>query len=164
MTIADLISHQLKEDQQNIPQAENPQDSINQQSPHKHLRINLIHHRSAVNDLKTLQLFKSLVTTLWTVDPLLVILPYEALKQRYSVITNSKQIEALDDNKLFQYLQPYYQRQNYSLSGYIHIRTAHTYPELLRLPQLAKWLDSNRYFVKLCPSQVEEMVQIGALC
>jgi hypothetical protein len=117
-TIADLISNQLKEDKQNAPQEEHPQESADQQSPHQHLRINLIRHRTAVSDLKTLQLFKSLALTLRKVDPLLVILPYKASKQHYSALTNNKQIESLNENRLYQYFRPYYQKQNYSLSGY----------------------------------------------
>lgn len=27
-----------------------------------------------------------------------------------------------------------------------------------------EWIDSYNYFVKLCPSHIEEMVPIGALC
>ncbi len=46
----------------------------------------------------------------------------------------------------------------------IHLRTAYSFRDLMHLPQLEEWLDSHRYFAKTCPSQVKEMVQIGALC
>jgi hypothetical protein len=34
------------------------------------------------------------------------------------------------------------------------------FDELSRLPLVEEWLDSYRYFLKICPSQSEEMLQM----
>jgi hypothetical protein len=34
----------------------------------------------------------------------------------------------------------------------------------MSLTKVQEWLDTNQYFIKLCPSQEEEMVPLGALC
>ncbi len=36
--------------------------------------------------------------------------------------------------------------------------------KLQKKPALEEWLDSHRYFMRLCPSNAEEMVKIGMLC
>jgi hypothetical protein len=58
----------------------------------------------------------------------------------------------------------YHQKQIYSLSGFFHVSSKFSYSELIQLPLIEEWLDTYKYFLKLCPSQMEEMVQIGALC
>ncbi len=137
---------------------------IDQESPHQHLHINLFRQKGVAGSLKTLQLFKSFALVLQQTDPLLAILPFEATKQHYSSLNSNKQIETIDESKIYQFFRPYYQKQNYSLSGYFYLRMSHTLQAFSTNPQVAEWLDINQYFIKLCPSQAEEMVQIGALC
>jgi len=36
--------------------------------------------------------------------------------------------------------------------------------EILHSPSVEEWLDSYKYYVRVCPGQNEEMVPIGALC
>jgi hypothetical protein len=52
----------------------------------------------------------------------------------------------------------------YSISGYLHISTTLSFTKIVSLPSIDEWIDTYNYFMKLCPSQVEEMTQIGALC
>jgi len=52
----------------------------------------------------------------------------------------------------------------YSISGYFHISSNLQFQDLISKPALEEWLDSHRYFMKLCPSNAEEMVKIGLLC
>ncbi len=35
---------------------------------------------------------------------------------------------------------------------------------IMSLTKIQQWLDSNQYFIKLCPNQEEEMIPLGALC
>jgi hypothetical protein len=164
-TLTELISGQLKQDQLNTESSSPPPTvNIDQDSPHQHLRINGMRHRGVVSDLTTLELFKSFVVTLRKADTNLVLLPYEASKKHYTSLSNQKQLDSIDANRMHQYFCSYYQRQNYSLSGYLHLRSALSFKELVNSPPVQEWLDANRYILKLCPSQVEEMVQIGALC
>jgi hypothetical protein len=85
-------------------------------------------------------------------------------KQYYSSLTNIKQIQSINDTKLHQFCRPYYQKQQYLLSGIFHISSNLTFQELCMLPTIDEWLDTYKYFLKLCPSQTEGMTQIGALC
>jgi hypothetical protein len=62
------------------------------------------------------------------------------------------------------FFNPYYKKQFYSLSGYFHISSTLTFNTLKEHKDMIEWLEGNRYYIKLCPSQNEEMVQIGALC
>jgi hypothetical protein len=128
------------------------------------IRFNLIRHKYTSGDTKTIQLFKSFATTLREIDQYLTILPVNSRKQHLSGLTNVKQIQSTDDNKMLTYFTPYYKKQSYSLSGYFHISTSYTFAALQQHQKLSEWLEYNRYFVKLCPSQEEEMVQVGALC
>jgi hypothetical protein len=52
----------------------------------------------------------------------------------------------------------------FSLSGYFHIKTSVSYNSLIHCSQVEEWLDSHCYSLKMCPSQTEEMVPVGALC
>lgn len=137
-------------------------------SPPKQLsqwvRFNLICHRGTISDIPALKTFKSFMTTLCNADPSLIILPYQVSKQHYSSLTNIKQIQTIDEPKLYQFLRPYYQKQMYSLSGYLHISSTLSFNELTSIPSIVEWLDTYNYFIKLCPSQTEEMTQIDALC
>ncbi len=91
-------------------------------------------------------------------------LPYQAAKQHYSSLTNIKQIQSIDDPKFNHYIKPYYHKQVYSLSGFLHISSTLSFTELVSLPFIDEWLDTYNYFMKLCPSQMQEMTQIGTLC
>lgn len=128
------------------------------------LRINIVCLPGTISKLSTLKLFKSFTTTIRNIDPELAILPYQSSKQHYSSLTNIKQIQALDENRLHQFFKGYYQTQYFSLSGYIHLNTSLTYEQIKDTPEVAEWLENHRYYLKLCPSQNEEMIQIGALC
>ena len=93
-----------------------------------------------------------------------LVLPYQSAEQHYSSLSNLKQIQSVDDNKLLQFFKPYYQKQQYSLSGYFHISSTRSFDDLCTIPQVEEWLDTYNSSIKLCPSQSEEMMQIGALC
>ncbi len=95
---------------------------------------------------------------------MLTALPYEASKQHYSSLNTTKQIQNLTSQKMHQFFRPYYQKQIYSLSSYFHIRTGMEFQEIISTPPVADWLDAHRYYIKLCPSQHKEMVQVGVLC
>ena len=62
------------------------------------------------------------------------------------------------------FFNAYYKKQFYSLSGYFHISTSLSFESLRDHRYMIEWLEENRYYMKLCPSQNEEIVQIGALC
>jgi hypothetical protein len=62
------------------------------------------------------------------------------------------------------YFTSYYKKQFYSLSGYFHISSSLTFDALQQHQKINEWLEYNKYYMKLCPSQEEEMVQVGALC
>ncbi len=127
------------------------------------LRFNNIHHRNSVNSTTTLQLFKSFALALRASDQFLAILPFQAGKQDISSLTNIKQINAVNENKLQVYFKSYFKRQMYSLSGYLHISSSLSFEQLIASKDVHEWLECNRYSVKLSPSQEEEMVSIGAL-
>jgi hypothetical protein len=128
------------------------------------IRFNLISQRNTTSDSKTIQLFKSFVSILRDIDQYLTILPVSSQKQHLSALTNHKQITATDDNKMLTYFTPYYKKQFYSLSGYFHVSSSLTFEALQQNQKVNEWLEYNRYYMKLCPNQEEEMVQIGALC
>jgi hypothetical protein len=121
-------------------------------------------HRKIVCDIPTLKLFKSFATTLYNADSSLIILPYQLAKQHYSTLTNIKQIQTIAYLRLLQFFKPYYQKQQYSLSGYFHVLSTLTFDQFCTIPKVEEWLDTYNYFFILCPSQSEEMTQIGALC
>jgi hypothetical protein len=99
-----------------------------------------------------------------TVDPLLIVLPYATSKQHYTPISSSKQIQSMDENRMLQLFQPYYKRQLFSLCRYFHIKSSLSYESIIHSHQVEEWLVSHCYSLKLCPSQAEEMVPVGALC
>jgi len=85
-------------------------------------------------------------------------------KQHFSPLSTIKQINSLEDNQMLQYYKPFYHRQLYSLSGYFHISSQLSFNDIMSQHRVQEWLDSNQYFIKLCPSQEEEMIPLGALC
>ncbi len=173
--ISEIIIHQLETDRKireasgdlapsPTPQYEDPAfKSIPTVSPIQHMRFNLIRRRDTTSDITTLKLFKSFANTFREVDPNIIFLPYEAAKHHISPLTNGRHIHELDDNKLKLYFRSYHKKQHYSLSGYFHIGTSMAADTLFCHPKVLEWLDSYRYYIKLSPSQTEEMIQIGAL-
>jgi len=159
-----MIAIQLEQDSAQTPSITPDHRPNEEHSPHQHIRFNLLWHRGVISDIPTLQLFKEFVTVLWLADPMLTILPYESSKQHYSSISTSKQIQVLNAQKLHTFFRSYYQKQHYSLSGYFHIRMALTFDEMIPHEKVMEWLDVYYYYMKLCPSQQEEMIPIGALC
>jgi hypothetical protein len=115
-------------------------------------------------DTPAIKLFQSFTSSLKRADPSLIILPFHASKQHYSSLPTLKHIQTMEENKLPQFFQSYHPHQFYSISGYFHISSELTFDDLISTPAVAEWLDSNRYFVKACPSQYEEMVRISVLC
>jgi hypothetical protein len=169
-TLSSLILEQLKKDQA-TPELNN--NAILCQSPIandvynelcQRFRFNVIRHQGSVSTITMLKLFKSFTSALRSSDPSLLILPYSASKQHYSPLSTVKQIQALEENQMLQYFKPFYQRQLYSISGFLHISSQLSFKEITSLTKVQEWLDSNQYFIKLCPSQEEEMVPLGALC
>jgi hypothetical protein len=113
--------------------------------------------------MTTLLLFKSFATALRYTDPSLLIFPYAASKQHYTPLAMLKQIQTIESNKMYQYFKSFI-IVSYSLSGFLHISSQLPFSEIILLPKVQEWLDSNNYFIKLCPSQEEEMIPLGALC
>jgi len=169
-TIAELITLQLEQDKKEPSQGSVLEDQLpwpnpeEEQIPQQHLCINQIRHQGAYSSLKTLELFRSFTLALRTADPLLVILPVAATKQHYESISSAKQIQTVDENKMKQYFQSYNKKQNYSLSGYFYVISSLPFSALLNDPKSDEGLSVNQYYLKLYPSQTEEMVQVGALC
>jgi hypothetical protein len=173
--LSEIIINQLEIDRKNreatgdaepnnAPQYEDPSfQTIPTVSPLQHMRFNLIRRRDTTSDTTTLKLFKSFIHTLRDIDANINILPYEAAKHHISPLTNGRQVNEVDDNKLQLYFRPYHKKQHYSLSGYFHIGTTLEAEALFSNPKMLEWLDSYRYYIKLSPSQTEEMIQIGAL-
>jgi hypothetical protein len=174
-TVPDDIFNRLQRHQQTIqdagelddnpPMYKNPEQII-ESHPNltQRIRFNLIRHRGTICDVPTIKLFKSFTATLHNADSSVVFLPYQASKQHYSSITNLKQIQAVDQSRLLQFFKPYHMKQQYSLSGYFHISSTLTFDQIRSLPSIDEWLDTYNYYIKLCPSQNEEMTQIRALC
>jgi hypothetical protein len=131
---------------------------------HQRICFNLIHHRGVTSDAPAIKLFKSFASSLKRADPSLIILPFHASKQHYSSLPTLKHIQTVEENKLPQFFQSYHPRQYYSISGYFHVSSELTFNDLISMPAVAEGLDSNRYFIKACPSQSEEMVHVGVLC
>jgi len=133
---------------------------IQQQSK---IRISLRKVRNAESH-PTLKLFKSFVHALKESDQSLTILPINASKQNLSSLSSTTKVNILDANKLQIYFKSYYPNQKTNLSGYMNILTDLDFEDLAIAPPIYEWLESNRYTMKECPSQDEEMVQIGAFC
>jgi hypothetical protein len=51
-------------------------------------------------------------------------------------LANLKQIESIDDTRLLQFFKPYYQKQQYSLSGYFHVSSTLAFEDLRAIPQI----------------------------
>jgi hypothetical protein len=64
------------------------------------MRFNLIQRRNTTCDITTLKPFKSFTLVLREIDNEITILPYEANKNHISPLTNTRQINAINDNKL----------------------------------------------------------------
>jgi hypothetical protein len=149
----------------NSPNYEKPQHHIDSTTPiSQHLRFNLIHHRGVSANIPVLKLFKSFTTAIKKADPTAIILPVHSNKQHFSSLSTLKHIQLTNDSKMSIYFKSYHQRQLYSLSGFFHISLKFSLAELQQLPLIDEWLDTHQYFLKPCPSQTEEMIQIGALC
>jgi len=84
----------------------------------------------SIGNLLTLKLFKYFINELKAADSSLTVLPFQASKQHYSALIHTKQINTIEENRMHQYFKPYYQKQNYSLSGYFHISSTLTFHEL----------------------------------
>jgi hypothetical protein len=84
--------------------------------------------------------------------------------QNVSLLSNLKQIIICNETKLQLFFNPYYKKQFYSLSGYFHISSALSFEDIKTHKDMTGWLEENRYYIKMYPSQNKEMVQIGALC
>jgi len=164
-SIADLINTQLKQDAANQTNTDTTDKHLGEEHvPQQHLRLNLVRHRGATGSFKTIDLFKSFVLARKSADPLLVILLYASSKEHYTPITSTKHVHAVDGNKMLQFFQLYYKKQMYSLSGYLQVKSSLSYKNLIQQPQVEEWLDLHCYSLKLCPSQTEEIVPVGALC
>jgi hypothetical protein len=70
----------------------------------------------------------------------------------------------MEDNKLHQFFRSYHQRQRYLISGYFHVSLVLSFDEIVKKTELEEWFDGHQYFMRLCPSNAEEMVKIGLLC
>lgn len=138
-----------------MPTYEKP-DTVIKPTPNTSHRMcfNLIRHRGMICDIPVEKLFKSFTIRVRSADSAMVILPFQAAKQHYLSLTNI-------DITL---LNLYYQKQQYSLSRYMHVSSTLTFDQLHALPTLLEGLDTYNYFIKLCPSHNEEMTPIGALC
>lgn len=146
-------------------QYEQPKESIEPTNLNKQrIRFNLIRHRNTSCNTPTLTQFKSFATLLRQMDQNMAILPFQSDKQNVSSISNLKQINNIDATKLQLFFNPYYKKQFYSLSGYFHISSSMSFNAITEHKDMVEWLEENRYYMKLCTSQNEEMVQIGALC
>lgn len=127
--------------------------------------INLIrHHFARSTDQTTLMLFKSFISTIQKVDPKLSILPINSTKQSFTALVSQKQIDSLTINQLCLYFTSWYHEQHYSLSDFFHLFTTLSLDEMLQKIPIAEWLDAYQCIIKLCRSQEEEMLLIGALC
>jgi hypothetical protein len=111
-----------------------------------------------------LKLFKSYVKALHECNPSIAILSVNASKQNLPPLSNAAMVNATDINKLQIYFKSYYPNQKTNLSGYINVLTVLDFAELDIAPSVYEWLESNRYTMRECLSQDEEMIQIGALC
>jgi hypothetical protein len=128
------------------------------------IRFNLIWDQNSANNNHKLQQFKSFATALCQADNDMAFLPYTTDKQHLSPISTFKQINNMDDNKLTIYFKSYFNVQQYSLSGFFHIKSQLNPSDLFNKKEVIEWLAYNKYFVKLSVSQNEGMVKIGALC
>jgi hypothetical protein len=168
VTLSYIIAEQLKNDEANhltnTEAVKSPCMSPPRPQHSQRIRFNLIRHREASSTQTTLQLFRSFATTLRRADPSVIFHPFSATKQHYSSLHNIKQIQEIEENRVYQYFKPYYQKLYYSLSGYFHISSTITLAEIKALPTIKEWLDINNYHLRQCPSQAEEMVPIGILC
>jgi len=97
-------------------------------------------------------------------DPEVVILHFLSSKQHYSSLHSIKQIQEVEANKMLLYFKAYYNKQNYSLSGYFHDSLNLGFDSIKALPLVEEWLDTNNYVMCQCPSHSEEMIPIGVLC
>jgi hypothetical protein len=169
----DIFSHMTEKKQKDADSGDLDLDSPDYKKPHaqfeapeklnQFIHFNLIRHKGAVGDTKVGQLFRSFASTLKKADPSIVIHPFQVSKQHFSSLATLKQIQVVDDTKIHQFFQSHHQKQTYSLSGYFNISSALTFSELFHLTLVAKWLESYHYYARICPSQNEEMVKIGAL-
>lgn len=142
------IDRRFREDAGDIPRDSEPRyedpafQVIPQVSPIQHMRFNLIRRRDTTSDVTTLKLFKSFVNILRDIDTNINILPYENAKHHRSPITNGRQLNEIDDNKMKLYFRSYHKKQHYSLSGYFHVGTSRVADSIFSHPKMLEWLDS----------------------
>jgi len=106
-----IIAQQLTKDQEHTQSTSSQQESLAVHEPeaiNQWIRFNLIRHRGVVGNLSTLKLFKSFVNELKAADSSLAVLPFRASKQHYSALTHTKQINTVEENRMYQYFRPYY--------------------------------------------------------
>ncbi len=139
-TLTNIIAAQLKHDDVSNPVPTTDISSLTTppaRSQHsQRIRFNLICHQGASSDQTTLALFKSFATTLRCADVSVTFLPWAASKQHYSSLHNIKQIQELEGKCLYQFFKSYYQRQNYSISGFFHISSTLPLIEIKALPSV----------------------------
>jgi hypothetical protein len=132
---------------------------VNQQ-----VHFSLMHLRGSDNTTPTLALFKSFTQALREADHFLAILSIHKDKQHLPSLSNKMQKANTNNGKLLTYFKPYFNRQQYSRSGFFHITASVTLENLISSPTVYEWLESNRYAIKPSPSNNDKMVKIGALC
>jgi len=153
-SLTDIIAEQIKkdgppsEDQSNDipPTSFQPPRPIHSQ----YIRFNLIRHCEVSNNMTTLQLFKSFLTTLHHADSSTIILPFLSSIQHYSSLHNLKQIKEVEENRMYQYFKLYYQKQHYLISGSFHISSNFSLSEIQALPEVDERLDTHKYHICQC--------------
>jgi hypothetical protein len=161
--LSKLILDQLNKDKEQAtssnPTIEHQDKLTTNPDPHKddirqRMWLNLIRHRGIVSDMTTVKFFHffgaalreadstlaalreadSTLAALREADSTLSFLPFQASKQHYSPLMTHKHITSVTENQLYQFYKPFYRKQVYSLSGYFHISTQLSFPELMSLP------------------------------
>jgi hypothetical protein len=129
------------------------------------LCINIIKpHIARLSEMTMIQLLKSFMTSFRKADPIIAILPIDSKKQDITPLVSQKQIDTLTQTHLCLYFTSRFREQHYSISGFIHIKMALSFDNLLMNNMVNEWLEMFQYSLKLCSSQDEEMSLIGALC
>jgi hypothetical protein len=159
------ITNLIRTSLQNLPPETVPPKPTIDTSTNTRLRLNIIRHKYARSSTSTtLQLFQELSTLLKKADKTITILPIDSTKQQYTPISTQVQIDALTNSQLRLFFTPWNNKQQTSLSGFLHICSALTLQEINHNIPIAEWLDTHQYVIKMCSSQDEEMNIIGALC
>jgi hypothetical protein len=122
----------------------------------QNIRFNLIRAKNSDSSTPTLQLFKSFASALHNSDQFLSILPVHSSKQTLPSLSNKTQISKADKNKMHLFFKQYYNKQDYSLSGFFHVSTSLSLEELIESPKVFEWLETQRYSIKPSPSNADE--------